>query len=83
MKKKLNPQKVEMSPSDLRETYEMLRAAHTLLRMAFGAVAMFNSSIDEKEAKAVSGAFDKCFHVIGETAAALLSQAQKKDEKAN
>lgn len=56
-----------MSETDIRETYEMLRAAHTLNRMAFGAVAMFGD-FDEEKAKQVSNAFNTVFKSIFDVA---------------
>ena len=64
----MSSSKVKLEPNDARETYEMLRASHTLLRMAFGAVAMSSQPADKKSAKAITDPFDKCFKLIADAA---------------
>lgn len=62
----------EISPEDALETAEMLRAAHTLARMAFGACTMCfdamhpNSSAKEKkaDAKVLNDVFNKFMGTI-------------------
>lgn len=58
---------ISMSESDARETYEMLRAAHTLNRMAFGAIAMANSD-DKGKAESICKSFDIIFKTIADAA---------------
>lgn len=68
MKAQKAPSINEMSESDRLETYEMLRASHTLLRMAYGAVALFSNITDKEEAKIFNGHFDYVFKRIAATA---------------
>lgn len=69
----------KMNKTDARETYEMLRAAHTLLRMAFGAVAMSKQPKDKKEAESITKPFDKVFKTIGDAATYYLTIAESGD----
>ena len=71
---------VKMNPSDARETYEMLRAAHTLLRMAFGAIAMTKQPESRSAARTITEPFDKCFKLIADGAAFYLDYASKDNE---
>lgn len=68
---------IKMNPSDARETYEMLRAAHTLLRMAFGAVAMIKQPGTKSAARSITEPFDKCFKLIADGASFYLDHASK------
>lgn len=72
--------KYKMSASDARETYEMLRAAHTLLRMAFGAIAMTKQPGNKSAARAITEPFDKCFKLIADGATFYLDHASKDNE---
>lgn len=60
--------KIEMSPADSRETYEMLRASHTLLRMAFGAICLLYKPESKEEANRLNKKFDSVFKIIGNAA---------------
>lgn len=67
-----------MSPSDARETYEMLRAAHTLLRMSFGACALIYRPSDKDAAKRFSNKFDNVFKIIQNSAEDFLKLSLEK-----
>lgn len=71
---------LKLNPTDARETYEMLRASHTLLRMAFGACAMLNAPENEKEAKSFTKPFDVCFKTIQSAADSYLSLARQRED---
>lgn len=70
--------KIEMSATDSRETYEMLRAAHTLLRMAFGATALISPVENEESAKEFTSHYDYCFKSIADAASKFLALASEK-----
>lgn len=73
MNKVKKPSIADMSDSDRLETYEMLRASHTLLRMAYGCIALF-SGIDNKDAAAeFNSHFDYVFKRIASTAESFAS----------
>lgn len=69
-----------MDKNDARETYEMLRASHTLLRMAFGACAMIKQPKDKDAAKRFANKFDACFNLIKEAAESYLALATSSDK---
>lgn len=69
---------------DFTETYEMLRAAHTLLRMAFGALALITSPDKEEEAKKFVESFNYAFRCIRSGAELVLEKSkQAKPAQAN
>lgn len=65
----------EISPEDALETAEMLRAAHTLARMAFGACTMcfdamrpnLSSTAKKKDAKDLHNVFEGFMGIIRNT----------------
>lgn len=69
----------KINKTDARETYEMLRASHTLLRMAFGAVAMSKQPKDKKEAESITKPFDCVFKTIADAATYYLTIAESGD----
>lgn len=75
---KVSPKVPElMSSADLRETYEMLRAAHTLLRMAYGALALLTAPEKVEQAKSFTESFDYVFRCIRAGAEKLLKQSKQ------
>lgn len=75
MKAQKAPSISEMSETDRSETYEMLRASHTLLRMSYGAIALFSNITDKNEAKEFNSHFDYVFKRIANTASLFVSPA--------
>lgn len=73
MKAQKAPSINEMSETDRLETYEMLRASHTLLRMAYGAIALFSNIKTQEEAKEFNSHFNYVFRQIGDTAQTFAS----------
>lgn len=64
----------DMTENDRRESYEMLRAAHTLLRMAYGCIALFSPIDNEKDAKILSEHFNYVFKQIESTADGFIAK---------
>lgn len=69
-----------MNKYDARETYEMLRASHTLLRMALGACAIIEQPKDKDAAKRFKNKFDACFNLIRKSAESYLALSNAPDE---
>ena len=64
---------IEIDVKDARETFEMLHASHTLLRMAFGACAILNKPESKEDADKFSQPFTEVARIIQETSTNLLS----------
>ena len=64
---------LEIDVKDARETFEMLHASHTLLRMAFGACALLNKPESKEDADKFSSHFSEVARIIQETSTKLLS----------
>ena len=76
---------VGMTSADAQETYELLRASHTLLRMAFGACTMIATPKDEDDAKEITSHFDFVFDFIRKSAheyARIYKEASAKESGA-
>lgn len=77
-------QKLSMTSADYREAYELLRAAHTLLRVSYGACAavypMLNPDSTEIDAKQFSTMFGKMFDTIRITADKYLELSKSADK---
>lgn len=71
---------VKFSAQDARESYEMLRASHTLLRTAYGMCAMLNPVKDKKEAKEFQERFQFCFRTIANCAERFLKMSDEEDK---
>ena len=65
-----------MKPEDARETYEMLHAAHTIMKMAFGACCMISKPKDLKDAKNFTSKWRAVFKIITDSASAFLELAK-------
>ena len=76
------PNQSSFTSTDLRETYEMLRASHTLLRMAFGALTLLCAPDKEEQAKKMVEHFDYCFRCIASGAEKILKDSES-DSKQN
>ena len=68
---------LEMDIKDARETFEMLHASHTLLRMAFGACALLNKPESQDDADKFCSHFNEVARIIQETSTQLLSIIEK------
>lgn len=62
------PDSPKQTLSDLKEEYEMLRAAHCLMRAAFGIIAMRSSGIGEDAAKTFTTCFDDALRYLRDNA---------------
>lgn len=71
---------VKFSAQDARESYEMLRASHTLLRTSYGMCAMVNPVKDKKEAKVFQDHFQFCFQSIASAAERFLEMSKEEDK---
>ena len=68
---------IEIDVKDARETFEMLHASHTLLRMAFGACALLNKPGSKEDADNFCSHFNEVARIIQETSTQLLSIIEK------
>lgn len=68
---------LEIDVKDARETFEMLHASHTLLRMAFGACALLNKPESKEDADKFCFNFNEVARIIQETSTQLLSIIEK------
>lgn len=74
---------IEIDVKDARETFEMLHASHTLLRMAFGACAILNKPESKEDADKFSHPFTEVARIIQETSTNLLSLIEKNEVSAS
>ncbi len=68
---------LEIDIKDARETFEMLHASHTLLRMAFGACALLNKPETKADADKFCSYFNEVARIIQDTSTQLLSIIDK------
>lgn len=76
-------QNLEIDVKDARETFEMLHASHTLLRMAFGACALLNKPESKEDADKFCSHFNEVARIIHETSTQLLSIIDKDEVSAS
>ncbi len=74
---------LEIDIKDARETFEMLHASHTLLRMAFGACALLNKPESKEDADKFYSHFNEVARIILETSKQLLSIIEKDEVPAS
>lgn len=74
---------LEIDVKDARETFEMLHASHTLLRMAFGACALLNKPDSKEDADKFCSHFNDVARIIHETSTLLLSIIEKDEVPAS
>lgn len=68
---------LEIDVKDARETFEMLHASHTLLRMAFGACALLNKPESQEDADKFCSHFNEVARIIMDTSQQLISIIDK------
>ncbi len=68
---------LKIDVKDARETFEMLHASHTLLRMAFGACALLNKPESKEDAEKFTSHFNEVARIIMDTSTQLLSIIDK------
>lgn len=74
---------LEIDVKDARETFEMLHASHTLLRMAFGACALLNKPDSKEDADKFCSYFNDVARIIQETSTQLLSIIENNEVSAS
>lgn len=74
---------LKIDVKDARETFEMLHASHTLLRMAFGACALLNKPESKEDADVFCSHFNEVARIIQETSTQLLSIIENNEVSAS
>lgn len=70
---------LDIDVKDARETFEMLHASHTLLRMAFGACALLNRPESKEDADKFCSHFNEVARIIIETSKQLTSVIEENE----